>query len=314
MPTDGPLPADVERTAHLFNWNSKRWTLNELRKRVDEFDSTGLTAESWPCNAGKRIRSGDRAYLLEMGKLLGTIGRGIFGRGHIAGDAVRLGSHEFRVNIEFVRSRGDLLWDPAKHLLVHEEELSRMPRADRFKNIQAAGEALDSEAARQIDDIIDDIIVDDSIPKGDSQTGADEAARDVVRRKRFVEHAMRPDQGAFSETIRRNYRFKCAVTECVTPAALQAAHIRVRKGVDDNSLGNGILLRADIHALLDRLLITFTKDGKGIEISPELADESYAFLRGVPVAQPDQGPPSAENIGEHRNRFLARQKQIAHAL
>lgn len=110
--------------------------------------------------------------------------------------------------------------------------------------------------------------------------------------------------------IRRNYRSKCAVTECVTSAALQAAHIRIQLGADDNGSANGILLRADIHALLDSLLITFTEDGKGIELSHELADESYAFLRGAVVARPDQGPPSPENIRDHRNRFLTRQKQI----
>jgi hypothetical protein len=147
------------------------------------------------------------------------------------GDAVKLGSHEFRVDIEFVKSRGDMLWDPAKRLLVHEEELSRMPRADRFENIQAAGETLNPEAARQIDIIIDDIIIDDSIPKGSgSTTPSDEAAREVVRLKRLIEQARRPGQGAFSEMIRRNYRSKCAGTECVTSAALQAAHIRIQPG------------------------------------------------------------------------------------
>jgi hypothetical protein len=304
------VAADSGRPAYLFNWNPEVWEPDKLRKRVDEFDSSGATKESWPCSAGRKVRDGDRAYLLKMGKPLGTLRSGIFGRGQIAGDAVRLGKHEFRVDIEFVKSRGDILWDPAKHLLVHEEELSRMPRADRFKNIQAAGEKLNSEAARQIDIIIDDIIIDDSIPKGGSATPADEAAREVVRRKRFIQQATRPEQGAFSEMIRRNYRSKCALTECVTSAALQAAHIRIQPGVDDNGSANGILLRADIHALLDSLLITFTEDGKGVELSPELADESYAFLRGAVVARPDQGLLSAESIREHRNRFCGRQRQI----
>ena len=134
---------------------------------------------------------------------MGTFGRGIFGRGQILGDAVRLGRHEFRGDIEFVKSRGDMLWDPTMHLLVHEEELSRMPKADRFENIQAAGETLNPEAARQIDIIIDDIIIDDSIPRGRDPDRADEAAREVVRIKRLIEQGTRPDQGAFGETIRR---------------------------------------------------------------------------------------------------------------
>jgi hypothetical protein len=315
LPTEEPVLARAGSPAYLFNWNPGVWALDELRKRVDEFDSTGFAKESWSCNAGTKVRAGDRAYLLKMGKLLGTIQRGIFGRGHIAGEAVKRGQRDYRVDIEFNRSQGDMLWDPAEHLLVHEEELSRMPRADRFKNMQKAGETLNPEAAHQIDVIIDDIIIDDSIPKGTSHTQADEAAREVVRRRRLTEQGMRPEQGAFSETIRNNYRCKCALTGCVTPAALQAAHVRTHRGVDDNSPTNGILLRADVHALLDRLLITLTEDGTKMEISPELTDEGYAFLRRAVVSQPDQGPLSAaENIREHRNRFFARQKQIVRSV
>ena len=130
---EGELVAAAGKPAYLFNWKPEVWDLDELRKRVDEFDSIGTTRESWPCNAGKKVRDGDGAYLVKMGKPLGSLTSGIFGRGRILGDAVKRGSHEFRVDIEFVKSRGDMLWDPAKHLLVHEEELSPMPRADRFK-------------------------------------------------------------------------------------------------------------------------------------------------------------------------------------
>lgn len=198
------IVAAAGRPAYLFNWNPEVWDFNELRKRVREFDSTGAAKESWPCNAGKKVRDGDGAYLLKMGKPLGTLGSGIFGRGRISGGAVKLGSHKFRVDIEFVKSRGDMLWDPAKHLLVHEEELSRMPGPDRFKKMQRAGETLNPEAARQIDIIIDDVIIDDSTPWSGDPNPADEAAREVVRLKRLIEQGTRPDQGAFGETIRRN--------------------------------------------------------------------------------------------------------------
>jgi putative restriction endonuclease len=137
----------------------------------------------------------------------------------------------------------------------------------------------------------------------------DEAAQEIVRLKRLIEQATRPDQRAFSETIRRNYRRRCAVTDCVTPAALEAAHIRVQRGVDDNSPTNGVLLRSDIHALFDRLLITLSEDGTRMEVSPELTDQSYAFLRTAVVTRPDQEPPTAANIREHRNRFFERQKR-----
>jgi HNH endonuclease len=304
MPVKEDVAADLEERDYLFNWNPKIWQHEELRKLVDTFDSDGVAEEPWACAAHKKIRPGDRAYLLKVGKPLG-----IFGRGHVVGNAqweeAPPGKNPWYVPIGFDVSRGDVLWDPAEHLLVDEKQLLRMPAAHRFKKMRKGGEALNPDAAREIDNIIDDSIL---LGSGRA-TAVNETAQEIVRLKKLIEQATRPDQRAFSETIRRNYRCRCAVTECVTPAALEAAHIRVQRGVDDNSPANGILLRSDIHALFDRLLVTLSEDGKRIEVSPELADQSYAFLRTAVVTRPDQEPPSAENIGEHRSRFFERQRR-----
>src|SRR5258706_12814345 len=72
---------------------------------------------------------------------------------------------------------------------------------------------------------------------------------EIDRMVRLGEVASRPKQKEFSEAIRQVYGGMCAITGCSTGEALQAAHIRLEKGRDDNSSRNGILLRADIHAL-----------------------------------------------------------------
>lgn len=303
------VTADVEPRDYLFNWNPKVWPHEKLRELVDAFDSAGIVEETWSCAAHKKVRLGDRAYFLKVGKPLG-----IFGRGHIVGKPVKWdeaprGKHPWHVPIQFDVTRGDVLWDPVEHLLVNEEQLLPMPAAHRFKRMQKGGETLNPDAAREIDTIIDDSI----LLGGSRATPVDEAAQEIVRLKRLAEQATRPDQRAFGERIRTNYRRRCAVTECVTAAALEAAHIRVQRGVDDNSPANGILLRSDIHVLFDRLLITLSEDGMRIETSPELVDQSYAFLKSAAVTRPDQEPPSAANIREHRNRFLERQKRMSSA-
>jgi HNH endonuclease len=300
-----PIAAVAEERDYLFNWNPEKWPHEELRKLVDTFDSNGIAEEPWACAAYRKIRLGDRAYLLKVGKPLG-----IFGRGHVVGKPQKWeeappGRNPWQVPIRFDVSWGDVLWDPVEHLLVDEKQLLRMPAAQRFKMMQKGGETLNPDTAREIDNIIDDSIL---LGRGRASP-VDEAAQEIVRLKKLIEQATRPDQRAFSEIIRRNYRCKCAVTECVTPAALEAAHIRVQRGVDDNSPANGILLRSDIHALFDSLLITLSEDGTRIEVGPELADQSYAFLQTTVVTRPDQEPPSAANIREHRNRFLERQKR-----
>jgi predicted restriction endonuclease len=99
-----------------------------------------------------------------------------------------------------------------------------------------------------------------------------------LRKKRLAEIATRAAQPEFGKKIRANYGGRCAVTGCKTRIALEAAHIRVHEGADDNSASNGILLRRDIHALFDEWLITFTADGKRLQVSPNLDDYKYAYL------------------------------------
>jgi len=126
---------------------------------------------------------------------------------------------------------------------------------------------------------------------------------EVARLKRLGNVALRPNQATFSANVRRAYGGKCAFTGCATAEALEAAHIKVEKGRDDNDLRNGILLRADVHALFDEGLIALTLDGSRIEISSKLSDTTYDFLRTREVSRPQTGRPSEENIRRHRLRF-----------
>jgi hypothetical protein len=290
---------DVVGHDFLFTW--KHGYRYDLRKLIDAFRSKGIAKERWSCAAHKQIHPGDRAYLLKQGKPIG-----IFGRGTVVGNPVRelktlRGQSRWKVLIGFEMSRGDVLSNPEDRVLVDGSHLLDLPAPKTQWQLPASGNKLEPEAARGIDSIINSIL----IGRGQT-TPVDEAVLEVARQKKLIEQMRRPDQQLFSEKIRRNYRDKCAVTRCATPAALEAAHISIRNGQDDNSLANGILLRSDIHALFDRLLITLSEDGTRIEVSPQLTDPSYIGLKTVVVARPDTGPPSAKNIREHRNRFFER--------
>jgi hypothetical protein len=137
-----------------------------------------------------------------------------------------------------------------------------------------------------------------------------DAAQELARQKKLGEQATRRGQQDFSKTMRNSYKGRCAITGCATSDALQAAHIRVLKNRDDNHAQNGLLLRSDIHALFDALLITLSTDGKTVKISHSLTDPSYAYLENAKVFQPEEGlRPSQKNIQDHRKRFFSKEKQ-----
>lgn len=142
---------------------------------------------------------------------------------------------------------------------------------------------------------------------GDASTSLADAPGDTTVVRTSTTTSSRPGQRTFSVNARRAYGHRCAVTGCRTAQVLEAAHIRVEAGVDDNRMANAILLRKDVHGLLDALLITFSPDGRSIVVSDELDDPGYAFLKGAKVAEPVYGPrPDSENVQHHRDRFKRR--------
>lgn len=62
---------------------------------------------------------------------------------------------------------------------------------------------------------------------------------------------IRYGQSAFASRVRDNCNNKCVITGCSVTSRLQAAHISPHKNNIDYSVSNGLLLRADIHLMLD---------------------------------------------------------------
>lgn len=197
---------------------------------------------------------------------------------------------------EYVTVTPEVLCSPEKGV-PFDEIKNRLKAFNELKNPQRWS-VLVRPSARQLYNDDGEIILNALRAHG-------EAEQEIARQKMLGERATRPEQRKFSMLLRQNYRGRCAITECNTSAVLEAAHIRVQKGADDNSPKNGLLLRSDIHALFDALLITLSADGARVEVSDDLTDPGYAFLQNAPISQPETGPrPSPENIQNHRKRFF----------
>ena len=127
----------------------------------------------------------------------------------------------------------------------------------------------------------------------------------------YLTHA-RLGQGAFRVLVTDAYQRRCAVTGERTLPVLQAAHIKPYGDSGPHRVDNGILLRADLHILLERGYMTLT-EALQIEVSRRIKEdfengkEYYAMhgknLEVVPALALDR--PSPEFIRWHNeNRFL----------
>ncbi|EIN8657340.1 TPA: HNH endonuclease [Citrobacter freundii] len=74
---------------------------------------------------------------------------------------------------------------------------------------------------------------------------------EVDTSRRYGEAEIRDGQTKFSLAVRENCCNKCVVTGCCVGSRLQAAHIIPHNRDIDYSVSNGLLLRADIHLMLD---------------------------------------------------------------
>lgn len=98
---------------------------------------------------------------------------------------------------------------------------------------------------------------------------------------------LRPEQIKFRDDLLLAYRRKCAVTDCEVVDALEAAHLvpYCRSGLTD--VRNGLLLRADVHRLLDAGLIAFVASSQGwkVVVEPTLrSDVAYGRLHECPLS------------------------------
>lgn len=101
-----------------------------------------------------------------------------------------------------------------------------------------------------------------------------------ARRKTFSAIVMRQGQPAFRSALLDAYERRCALTLCDVVDVLEAAHITRYLGPKTNDVRNGLLLRADLHTLYDRLLIAIDPMTHEVWVAPQLKGSEYSELEG----------------------------------
>ncbi|EKS67570.1 MULTISPECIES: HNH endonuclease signature motif containing protein [Caballeronia] len=132
-------------------------------------------------------------------------------------------------------------------------------------------------------------------------TEFDPSCIEDARKKTLVSIVVRQGQPAFRNGLLKAYERRCALTDCAVEAVLEAAHICGYMGTETNDVRNGLLLRADLHTLYDRMLITIDPATYEVSISPELKGSEYAALAGKRLRPPKdpKSQPSRDALLTH---------------
>ncbi len=107
----------------------------------------------------------------------------------------------------------------------------------------------------------------------------DDAERDPLAYEQ-VQRRLRRHQSAFRTNLLGAYGNRCAITGADVPAVLEAAHIDPHSKTGDNRTDNGLLLRADLHALFDMGWLRISPVSLRIDLHASLRQTTYANLQG----------------------------------
>ena len=124
----------------------------------------------------------------------------------------------------------------------------------------------------------------------------DRILREIVQRR---------GQPKFRAALIAAYGGRCAITDCDAVQALEAAHICPYLGDQSNHVTNGLLLRGDIHTLLDLDLIAIEPASLKVKVADSLVSTSYGDLNNRNLSLPSDhlARPSIAAIESRWKRF-----------
>jgi hypothetical protein len=122
----------------------------------------------------------------------------------------------------------------------------------------------------------------------------------------------RPGQAAFRRRLKLAYGNTCCVTGCAVAVVLDGAHIDPYLGPDFDHPQNGLLLRRDIHTLIDAYLIGIEPTSKTLCVANAVRHwAEYAALQGKSLRLPIVGGktyhPAVHALERRWTIFMAKQ-------
>lgn len=134
---------------YLLTWNPRKFAWEDLSELAQEVRAYGSASDRWSCGKTKKMRPGDRFFMLRQGKEP----RGIIGSGHIASwpfedkhwDEENASPSTY-VDIEF-----DVLLDPGMDNILARNTLSEQRFSGTYWDPQSSGTQIISHVAEEVE-------------------------------------------------------------------------------------------------------------------------------------------------------------------
>jgi len=171
-----------------------------------------------------------------------------------------------------------------------------------FEGVGPAGVIADAATETEVllatAELVDDS-VEDTIP--DDYDARLRVARQIVARR---------GQKKLRSSLLNIYSGRCAITGTDTSHVLEAAHIRPYRGIASNALSNALLLRADLHTLLDLQLLGIHPDSRQVHLSRWLSGSTYREFDLRTIMEPNarQHRPGADALEHSWRSFEASER------
>ena len=125
---------------------------------------------------------------------------------------------------------------------------------------------------------LEDLFIKDE-PSWDYNTSSSvpdyELPEEDLRKKVKREVVYREGQAQFRKDLLDHYGKECMISHCTIEPLLEAAHIIPYRSSHHNDLGNGLILRVDLHRLFDKFLLGIHPEDGQILISEEARTGDY---------------------------------------
>jgi hypothetical protein len=121
--------------------------------------------------------------------------------------------------------------------------------------------------------------------------------------RRFNRQEARPEQAKFRSALMSLYKGRCVISKCAVPEVLDAAHlVPFSEAVSfRNDVRNGLILRTDLHAMYDKLLLTIHPLSGQVVLASKLLTTTYKRFDGFKV----EHSAASEFLREQYQQFKA---------